>query len=53
MRWYTDRERATWYGNRMLEWYGPTHDAYRPAFLEQDETGAYVDHRARSLVAAD
>ena len=33
VRWYCDPERAAWYGNLMLEWYGPAHDAYRPAFL--------------------
>lgn len=32
VRWYTDPERATWYNDLMLEWYGPTHDAYRMAF---------------------
>lgn len=42
VRWYTDPERAAWYGNLMLEWYGPTHDAYRPAFLVQDSDGGYL-----------
>jgi hypothetical protein len=32
VRWYTDPERARWYNDLMLEWYGPTHDAYRMAF---------------------
>jgi len=42
VRWYTDPERAAWYGNLMLEWYGPKHDAYRPAFLPQSPGGAYL-----------
>lgn len=33
VRWYTNLERARWYNDLMLEWYGPTHDAYRAAFL--------------------
>ncbi|CAN5787494.1 hypothetical protein BH20CHL1_BH20CHL1_07390 [soil metagenome] len=32
VRWYTDPERARWYNNLLLEWYGPDHDAYRMAF---------------------
>ena len=32
VRWYTDPERARWYGDLMFEWYGPTHDAYRVQF---------------------
>ncbi len=32
VRWYTDPERAQWYGDLMFEWYGPTHDAYRVQF---------------------
>lgn len=32
VRWYTDPERARWYNDLMLEWYGPTHDAYRMQF---------------------
>jgi hypothetical protein len=32
VRWYTDHARAAWYADLMTEWYGPTHDAYRPAF---------------------
>jgi hypothetical protein len=32
VRWYTNPGRARWYGERMVEWYGPDHDAYRPAF---------------------
>jgi hypothetical protein len=43
VRWYTDRERATWYGNLMLEWYGASHDAYRPAFLPMGADGSYVN----------
>lgn len=31
-RWYTDPERALWYSNLLIEWYGPTHDAYHPCF---------------------
>ena len=45
VRWYTDPERAAWYGNLMLEWYGTTHDAYRPAFLHQSPDGAYSSDR--------
>ena len=43
VRWYTDPERAQWYGDLMIEWYGPTHDAYRVQF----------DTRVESLAAAD
>lgn len=43
VRWFTDPERAAWYGNLMLEWYGPTHDTYRPAFLAQTEEGEYLE----------
>lgn len=32
VRWYTNPERARWYNDLMLEWYGPEHDAYRCAF---------------------
>jgi hypothetical protein len=32
VRWYTDPERARWYNNLLLEWYGSEHDAYRMAF---------------------
>jgi hypothetical protein len=32
VRWYTDPERAQWYGDLMFEWYGPDHDAYRVQF---------------------
>jgi hypothetical protein len=32
VRWYTNVERARWYHDLMLEWYGPNHDAYRCAF---------------------
>ncbi|MCA9858508.1 MAG: hypothetical protein KC438_02255 [Thermomicrobiales bacterium] len=42
IRWYTDRERAAWYGNLMLEWYGPAHDAYRPAFLDISPEGTFL-----------
>jgi len=38
VRWYTDPERAQWYGDLMFEWYGPTHDAYRVQF----DTGVRV-----------
>ncbi len=34
-RWYTNPERARWYNDLMLEWYGPEHDAYRCAFLDR------------------
>lgn len=33
VRWYTDVERARWYNDLMIEWYGPAHDAYRSTFL--------------------
>ncbi len=36
VRWYTDHARAAWYADLMTEWYGPTHDAYRPAFRLMD-----------------
>ena len=32
VRWYTNPQRARWYHDLMLEWYGPEHDAYRCAF---------------------
>lgn len=32
VRWFTNPGRARWYGDLMVEWYGPNHDAYRPAF---------------------
>ena len=32
VRWYTDPGRARWYGELLVEWYGPMHDAYHPAF---------------------
>jgi len=32
VRWYTNAERARWYHDLMLEWYGDQHDAYRCAF---------------------
>lgn len=35
VRWYTNLERARWYNDLMIEWYGPTHDAYRSAFPEK------------------
>jgi hypothetical protein len=55
VRWYTDAERAAWYGNLMLEWYGPAHDAYRPAFLERAHDGSYLAERpgAGLALAAD
>lgn len=32
VRWYTDPGRARWYGEMLVDWYGPEHDAYHPAF---------------------
>ncbi|MGH2617664.1 MAG: hypothetical protein ACRDJC_20720 [Thermomicrobiales bacterium] len=32
VRWYTDPGRARWYSDLLIAWYGPTHDAYHPAF---------------------
>jgi hypothetical protein len=32
VRWYTDPGRARWYSELLIGWYGPTHDAYHPAF---------------------
>ena len=40
VRWYTDPARANWYNDLMLEWYGPTHDAYRTAFVVEAEAVA-------------
>jgi len=40
VRWYTDPARASWYNDLMLEWYGPTHDAYRMAFVVEAEAVA-------------
>ncbi len=42
VRWYTDPERASWYNDLMLEWYGPHHDAYRKAF---NKTHPASEHR--------
>lgn len=35
VRWYTDPQRAQWYHDLLMEWYGPTHDAYRMAFTPE------------------
>ncbi len=32
VRWYTDPERARWYHDLLMQWYGPRHDAYHMAF---------------------
>ena len=32
VRWFTNPGRARWYGELLVEWYGPDHDAYHPAF---------------------
>lgn len=32
VRWYTNPGRARWYGEMLVDWYGPHHDAYHPAF---------------------
>jgi hypothetical protein len=32
MRWATNPDRAAWYAQQMVEWYGPDHDAYRMLF---------------------
>ncbi|MCA9876234.1 MAG: hypothetical protein KC442_00570, partial [Thermomicrobiales bacterium] len=32
VRWYTDPGRARWYSELLVDWYGPEHDAYHPAF---------------------
>jgi hypothetical protein len=32
VRWYTNPGRARWYGEMLVDWYGPEHDAYHPAF---------------------
>jgi hypothetical protein len=31
-RWYTNPGRARWYSDLLIDWYGPAHDAYHPAF---------------------
>jgi hypothetical protein len=43
VRWYTDPERAQWYGDLMFEWYGSTHDAYRVQFDTGVELRAAAD----------
>lgn len=43
VRWYTDPERAQWYGDLMFEWYGPDHDAYRVQFDTGDELRSAAD----------
>ncbi len=40
VRWYTDPARARWYNDLLIEWYGPTHDAYRMAFTATKELAA-------------
>lgn len=32
VRWYTNPGRARWYSELLIDWYGPDHDAYHPAF---------------------
>lgn len=32
VRWSTNPERAAWYAQQMVDWYGPDHDAYRVLF---------------------
>jgi hypothetical protein len=32
VRWDTNPGRARWYGEMLVDWYGPEHDAYHPAF---------------------
>ncbi len=32
VRWFTNPGRARWYAEMLVEWYGPDHDAYHPAF---------------------
>jgi len=43
VRWYTDPERAQWYGDLMFEWYGPDHDAYRVQFETRVALEAVAD----------
>lgn len=43
VRWYTDPERAQWYGDLMFEWYGPDHDAFRVQFDTRVESRAAAD----------
>lgn len=42
VRWYTDPERADWYNNLLIEWYGPNHDAYRKTFPAREVGSALV-----------
>lgn len=35
VRWYTDPQRARWYNDLLLEWYGPEHDAYHCTFTDR------------------
>jgi hypothetical protein len=32
VRWFTNPGRARWYSELLIDWYGPSHDAYHPAF---------------------
>jgi hypothetical protein len=32
VRWVANPDRAAWYAQQMVEWYGPDHDAYRVLF---------------------
>jgi hypothetical protein len=48
VRWYTDPARARWYNDLLIEWYGPSHDAYRitfdaPLTLEAERQPALTD----------
>ncbi len=36
VRWATNPERAAWYAQQMVEWYGTDHDAYRVLFACPD-----------------
>jgi len=40
VRWYTQPQQAADYAALMTDWYGPDHDAYRPAFPLAGAAGA-------------
>jgi hypothetical protein len=50
VRWYTNPDRARWYNDLMLEWYGDQHDAYRCAF---EHLLPPVSMNQSALVASD
>jgi hypothetical protein len=42
-RWFTNPERARWYNDLLIEWYGPSHDAYHACFELPEPIAASVE----------